>query len=64
MKPDQFFNEDLQERLAHLMQKWRLARDAGENLPSSEQNELTHLVNTELMGARLRAAAMAKDVES
>src|SRR5438105_12634940 len=43
-RPDRFFTAQEQQRLQELMQKWRLARDAGIALPTAEQEELDRLV--------------------
>jgi lysophospholipase L1-like esterase len=58
-RPDQFFTEAQQRRLAELMQRWRSARDRGEALPPSEQEELDALVEAELVASGQRAAALA-----
>jgi hypothetical protein len=58
MRPDRFFTEEQQRRLADLMARWRVARDQGTTLPSDEQGELEQLVAAELEGATRRAAAM------
>jgi len=61
-RPDEFFNEAQQARLAELMQKWRVARDAGETLPGNEQAELERLIETELEGSARRAEKLANEL--
>ncbi len=62
--PDKFFSKELQDRLAQLMQNCRVARDSGTALPPNDEKELKHLVDCELLAAKLRAAALAKELES
>lgn len=62
MKPDRFFSDTQQKRLAELMDRWRAARDQGTALPSNEQTELDQLVQTELEASARRAAAMLNEV--
>jgi hypothetical protein len=54
--PDAFFTAAQQARLQELMAKWREARDAGRQLPASEQTELNALVEAELQAATARTA--------
>ncbi len=49
-RPDEFFTEAQQTRLAELLQKWRIARDDGETLSNDEQSELEKLIEAELEG--------------
>ncbi|MDM8524294.1 hypothetical protein QUF80_13070 [Desulfococcaceae bacterium HSG8] len=60
-RPDCFFNAVQQQRLAELMECWRLARDRGETLPAEEQSELEALVETELRASADRTDALVKD---
>ena len=55
MRPDRFFNEAQQKRLAELMQRWRQARDRGTLFLPEEQAELDQLVAVELEAATQRA---------
>lgn len=57
-KPDEFFDQAKQQRLAHLMDRWRLARDSGTPLPSNEQAELDTLVEAEIEASAERTASM------
>ena len=59
--PDEYFGKEQQERLAHLMEEWRQARDRGKVLSNKKQLELKALVNAELKAATERAAAFLKD---
>ena len=47
MRPDRFFNETQQTRLAFLMDRWRTGRDRGAPLPPEETAELDQLVSVE-----------------
>ncbi len=58
-RPDEFFTEAQQTRLAELMQKWRVARDKDETLAAAEQSELEKLIEAELEGAARRAEKLA-----
>ncbi|MGD9561476.1 MAG: hypothetical protein AB7F88_05105 [Pyrinomonadaceae bacterium] len=58
-RPDEFFTEDQQRRLSYLMNKWRTARDAGEEFPALEQEELEKLIEVELEGSAKRAERLA-----
>ncbi len=58
-RPDEFFTEAQQTRLAELMQKWRIARDDGETLSNDEQSELEKLIEAELEGSARRAEKLA-----
>ncbi len=57
-KPDAFFDEAKQRRLAKLMNLWRAARDSGSSLSPGERVELDQLIEDELEAASRRAAAM------
>jgi hypothetical protein len=63
MKPDRFFNEQQQKRLAELMQRWRLARDQGKSLGSDEQAELDQLVQAEVKASAERVVAMRNEIK-
>ncbi len=58
-RPDAFFTADQQDRLAALMGRWRVARDAGYTLTVDEQTELEALIEAELQASAARAAALA-----
>lgn len=62
LRPDQFFTAPQQQRLDHLMARWRLARDQGTLLHAHEQSELESLIEAELQAATQRASALADDV--
>ncbi len=62
MRPDRFFTEQQQQRLAELMAKWRAARDAGTPWPAEDQSELNSLVDAELQAATERAAALLRQL--
>jgi len=62
MRPDAWFTAEQQQRLAHLMARWRAARDAGAPFPAEEQAELEALTKAELHAAAQRAAALARDL--
>jgi hypothetical protein len=59
LRPDHFFTDAQQERLAALMARWRTARDQGNTLPVAEQAELDALIDAELRASAARAAALA-----
>ena len=61
--PDCFFDAAQQQRLAELMERWRLARDRGETLPFREQSELETLVKSELRASADRTDALVKDLK-
>lgn len=63
LRPDPFFTAAQQQRLAELMNRWRLARGRGKSLPTDEQSELEALVEAELRAAASRAAALAVELE-
>ena len=62
MRPDRFFNETQQKRLAELMGRWRHARDRGTALLPEEQVELDQLTAAELEGATQRASALLSEL--
>ena len=55
LRPDCFFAESQQKRLAELMNRWRTARDQGTSLPANESVELEQLVAAELDATAKRA---------
>jgi hypothetical protein len=63
-RPDSFFGAEQQERLAELMQLWRLTRDQGLELPPEQQVELDSLVELELRAATARTAAFMQQSSS
>jgi len=62
LHPDRFFNANQQQRLARLMDRWRVARDQEASLPADEQTELEALIETELRAATARVAALADEL--
>jgi len=62
LRPDRLFNAEQQNRLANLMERWRVARDRGETLPVAEQSELETLVEAELHAAGRRAAVLGDEL--
>jgi hypothetical protein len=60
MTPDTLFTAEQRDRLATLMDRWRTARDAGQQLPAEEQAELNTLVETEVRAAGERAAQLIR----
>ncbi len=62
-RPDCFFDAAQQQRLAELMERWRLARDRGETLSVEEQSELESLVKTELCASADRTDALVNDLK-
>lgn len=62
-RPDRFFTAEQQRRLEDLMTRWRLARDAGKELPPNDQAELKSLVEAEVLASGERAAAALTDLE-
>ena len=61
-RPDRFFGASQQQRLAELMEHWRMARDMGDSLEPDEQSELEALVDAELRASADRAAALANEL--
>ncbi len=59
-RPDTFFDETSQQRLADLMARWRAARDSGATLPAEQQIELDALIASELHAAEKRMAALVQ----
>ena len=59
-RPDHYFSEPLQQRMADLMARWRAARDAGATWSAEEQSELESLVDAELQASGQRAEDAAK----
>ena len=59
---DEFFSESQSSRLRELMLRWRECRDTGTSLADGEQAELDSLVETELLAATNRAAALALEL--
>ena len=55
---DEFFSAAQVARLADLMARWRVARDAGRTLPPADQAELDALIAAELEAATARSAAI------
>ena len=62
--PDQFFTSAQRQRLEHLMQSWRSARDSGTAFPAAEQAELEALIDAEVHATAERAAAIARELGS
>jgi aminoglycoside/choline kinase family phosphotransferase len=56
--PDRFFEASQQQRLAELMERWRVARDQGDTLAAAEQAELEAAVEAELQAAAKRTAVL------
>jgi hypothetical protein len=54
-RPDALFPQEQQQRLEHLMTRWRVARDNMTPLAPNEQAELERLTEVELQAARRRA---------
>lgn len=64
VRPDAFFTAAQQQRLAELMDRWRLARDKGTTLSPRDQAELDGLVEAELRAASERSAALVRQLPS
>lgn len=62
LRPDRFFNATQQQRLAELMERWRMGRDKGYTMPPAEQAELEALVEAEVHAAAARAATLADEL--
>ena len=58
-RPDKFFTEADQRRLAELLELRRAALGRGASLVDAEEAELKHLVEAELKASAARAAALA-----
>jgi hypothetical protein len=56
LRPDRFFTDIQQQRLAALMARWR---EQGNTLPPAEQAELEALIAAELRASAARASALA-----
>lgn len=61
-RPDHFFDEEQQRRLAELMTQWRTARDAGAAVPAAEQVELNALIEKELRASTKRTVTLLHDL--
>lgn len=61
-RPDKFFTEAQQNRLAELMEKWRELRDKGETLSADEQAELENLIEAELEASGRRSEKLAEQL--
>ncbi len=62
-RPDAFFTEEQQNRLRELMDQFRVARDAGRELPTEQKQELEALVQTEWQAAIKRAEVLHSEAE-
>ena len=62
LRPDRFFNAAQKQRLAELMERWRIARDKGKTLPTDQQAELDVLIEAELSASADRAAALSDEL--
>lgn len=63
MRPDRFFSEAQQLRLAELMVRWRAARESGATLPTDEAEQLDLLVSAELEATRQRSLLLYNDLQ-
>lgn len=63
-RPDSLFSGEQQQRLAELMELWRLARDSGQVFPPEQQTELDALVEAELHAATARAASLTQSASA
>lgn len=61
---DRYFDETQQKQLSMLMTKWREARDLGQSLAESEQDELERLIEAELLASANRTKAVLDDLSS
>jgi len=61
-RPDAFFDNAQQMRLAQLMAAWRSAQRTGVLWPESERAELEALVEAELRASAARAATLADEL--
>lgn len=48
MQADEFFTLQQIQRLKELMNRWRIARDSGKQLPLAQQAELEKLIEAQL----------------
>lgn len=55
VSPDKFFSLAQQQRLAELMERWRVARDGLQTFSVTEQRELEELIEIELKASAARA---------
>jgi hypothetical protein len=62
LRPNRFFTRQQQERMAELMNRWRIARDAGAAWSVGDQSELDALVEAEVRAAADRAAALVRQL--
>jgi len=62
-RPDVFFTEEQQTRLRELMEQFRTARDAGQELPPERKQELEALVHAEWQAAIQRAHGLLDEAE-
>jgi hypothetical protein len=63
MRPDEFFTSQQRERLALLMERWRQARDSGNELSAEEQADLDALVAAELEATTRRAESLNRQIQ-
>ncbi len=61
-RPDAFFGESKQRRLAELMARWRRSRDSKSTLSAEEQAELEALVEEEIQASEERTASLLRSV--
>ncbi len=61
-RPDAFFGEAKQRRLAALMARWRRSRDSEATLSAEEQAELDALVEEEIHASEERTASLLRSV--
>lgn len=61
-RPDTFFGEAKQRRLAELMARWRSLRDSEDTLSAEEQAELEALVEEEIRASADRTATLLRNV--
>jgi hypothetical protein len=62
LRPDQFFDASQRERLRELTARWRSARDSGTTMSAVEQSELEALIDSELVAAAERSAALRREL--
>jgi hypothetical protein len=62
-RPDVFFTKKQQTRLRDLMDRFHAARNAGQELPPEQRQELEDLVHAEWQAAIRRAEAMLDEAE-
>ncbi len=61
-RPDKFFSQKQQQRLATIMARWQDNQAQGRDLPDGERQELETLIDAELRGAAARAAELADEL--